>query len=140
MKMKHAIVREFGPDCICYCDTDSVVVSFDKLDPAFNQAIENAYDIYQWQLRTGRDASKSFDILQNMLTTNQYVRRLEQIKVLDLCNLHSGAQVPLIDEDRLGAAKIEKFVIKGMFAAPKSYMLDYFADGKIKHVIKSKGV
>ena len=57
-----------------------------------------------------------------------------------MCNLDMGLKVPLIDENRLGAAKIEKFIIKGMFAAPKSYMLDYYADGKIKHVIKSKGV
>jgi hypothetical protein len=60
--------------------------------------------------------------------------------IRDLCNLDDGTYVPLIDENRLGAAKIEKFIIKGQFAAPKSYMLDYYADGAIKNVIKSKGV
>lgn len=46
----------------------------------------------------------------------------------------------MLDESRLGAAKIEKYVINGYFLAPKQYMLNYFADGKINQMIKVKGV
>lgn len=83
---------------------------------------------------------RSFDILKDLLSNNKYVKRVQELKILDLCNLESGNEVLLIDENRLGAAKIEKFIIRGFFAAPKSYMLDYYADGKITNVIKSKGV
>ncbi len=56
MKMKHALVREFGDDCICYCDTDSVVVSFDKIDPKLNETIQQCFRIYSYYKETNNPA------------------------------------------------------------------------------------
>jgi len=45
MTMKHRLAREFGNDCICYSDTDSIAVSFDKIDKSGTQAtVQQFYD------------------------------------------------------------------------------------------------
>lgn len=71
---------------------------------------------------------------------SQCVNRLKELKIQDLTNLQDKNKVVMLDESRLGGAKIEKYVISGHFLAPKQYMLNYFADGKISQMIKVKGV
>jgi hypothetical protein len=54
--------------------------------------------------------------------------------------LDKGVVDKILDESRLGAAKIEKYVVEGTFLAPKQYMLNYFMNGKVNQMIKVKGV
>jgi hypothetical protein len=60
--------------------------------------------------------------------------------VQDVTRLHEDVKLPLLDENRLGACKVEKFLLAGMFTGQKQYAMIY-TDGKtIKSSVKAKGV
>ena len=40
MRLKNIMAKEFGPDCIVYTDTDSIVLSFDKIDPVTDSLVQ----------------------------------------------------------------------------------------------------
>lgn len=64
MRMKHTIAREFGPESICYSDTDSVVVSFDKCKLFDSEGImlstmvSSIHDLYKYKKENGLDYSR----------------------------------------------------------------------------------
>lgn len=46
----------------------------------------------------------------------------------------------MLDEKRLGASKIEKYIIRGVFTGQKQYGIVYVEGDKIKTAVKAKGV
>jgi hypothetical protein len=74
-------------------------------------------------------------------------KRLYEMKVQDVTKLHDPAAIePLLDENRLGACKVEKLVIRGVALGAKqygAYYLEYNGDFKrwdMKVAVKLKGV
>jgi hypothetical protein len=47
------------------------------------------------------------------------MKMLHEIKTIDVTRLHENIEVPLLDEIRLGACKIEKYVIRGIALGAK---------------------
>ncbi len=70
MRMKHAVVKEFGPSVICYCDTDSIVISFDKVDPIHDSIIRLNYQEYLYGTKEGGDVKNVMESLEHLLTKN----------------------------------------------------------------------
>lgn len=64
MRMKHTIAREFGVQSICYSDTDSIVVSFDKCTMFESEGIvlstmlSSIHDMYLYKKENGLDYSR----------------------------------------------------------------------------------
>jgi len=53
MRMKHDVIRRFGPESICYSDTDSIVISFDKINPIHNIIVQGVYNAYVEKKQSG---------------------------------------------------------------------------------------
>lgn len=132
MTMKHVLAKEFGADCICYSDTDSIAVSFDKIDPSQCNVVEQLYDDLINAVKDKRedDAAYARKGLDKVLVNNKYIKRVSELEVRDLTKIHTGLNRPLIHASDLGACKIEKYFSAGAFLAPKQYTLwAYYENG-----------
>jgi hypothetical protein len=47
MRMKHAIAKEIGWEAISYCDTDSIAITFDKVEPLLANKVSAVYNKFK---------------------------------------------------------------------------------------------
>lgn len=147
MRMKYAIAEEIGWESISYCDTDSIVIAFDIKDRNLDNRVSNCYmrckDLIGRKDLTPREeavlaeaAKSSYDLLRN----SQVYKKIEALRIKDVTTIHLEDKLPLLDDLRLGACKVEKFLLNGLFTGQKQYAMVY-TDGKtVKQSVKAKGV
>lgn len=144
MRIKHAIADVLGWESISYCDTDSVMISFDKAEPSKANLLQQLYANYQRDLPVRRGdqqwQKEQTDIMKSIITECASYKKVAQIMIKDVRNLDSDQKVPLIDDSRLGACKIEKEIICAKFTGQKQYGMTYIENGMIKEAVKVKGV
>ena len=102
MRMKVLLAKTFGSDCIVYSDTDSIVMSFDKYDPATNALIQMHYLNYTKKTQEGLDTSKEIEVMNRLLTKNECIQKLLELECKDLTCLHENRMVKMIHPTNLG--------------------------------------
>lgn len=142
MRVKHKLAEIVGADSICYCDTDSIMISLDKCEVLNNNFVQTQLMIYK-SLPVDERLKREGEFVKLMtefITETDSYKKIMQLKVKDVTNLASEEELPLIDDNRLGACKIEKLMINGLFMGQKQYGIRYIENGKIKETVKTKGI
>ena len=84
-------------------------------------------------------------MIGELVDSTDELRILKEIKTQDVTMIHTGEQALLLDETRLGACKIEKYVIRGIALGAKQYGVYYLEQDKkkcwqMRLAVKLKGV
>lgn len=104
----HAAAAHFGPRSVCYVDTDSIYIDvLESLTLADK-------DYAEAQINNGQRSMQ--DLLQNHYMVSEFIKHS---RMPDITNLCSGARMNIIDNDKLGAYKIERYVYDARFLGSK---------------------
>lgn len=136
----YEVVRFFGPDSICYCDTDSIYID---LAPVL---LEGQYRQMEMDVLKGKRLTLE-EFIQ--ITVKQYKHFVEQARIPIITDMTLSCRrapsspdqkMKLIDDTTLGAYKIERFVVEAFIIGAKCYLVKCVEVGKGKdpHAISTK--
>lgn len=134
---------------IAYYDTDSVLVRFDLLNAELDREVQQIFDEYLQIENEEEKRARGKELIQQigeMINATQTMRTLHEVKIRDVTRLHEKVEEPLLHETKLGACKIEKYVIRGVALGAKQYGVYYMErngrtrEWELKVAVKLKGV
>lgn len=160
LRIQNAIARAYGnPDVIAYYDTDSILTRFDLTNRRMNDRVQvlfDAYLSYQTSAKSndnmiGRCIAQHIkervtQVIGDLIDSTKEMKILKEISIQDVTMLHEDKKDLLLDELRLGACKIEKYVIRGIALGAKQYgvyFLEWSSKAKswqMRVAVKLKGV
>lgn len=149
MRVQNAIARAYGnPDVIAYYDTDSILTRFDLTNREVDALVQERFDEYlALDAAAQRDEARREELIQfigDTLNATPEMRKLHELKVKDVTRIHESVEEPLLHETKLGACKIEKYVIRGIALGAKQYGVYYLERNRagrwvLKVAVKLKG-
>lgn len=112
------------PDVIAYYDTDSIFARFDTVYKALDDRVQELFDIYLELEKIGKDHCLEqrqviINEIATLISTCECMTKLDKMYVQDITRLDEDISEKFLDENILGACKIEKYVIRGVALGAK---------------------